>query len=203
MARGELDIIYEPGELAKAFQLTGEQLDTVVRETMDDVLELALEEGRREIRGAGGEMGQSDNWINNLKGYISDDKDGEPQITVYHRIKYAGIFETGGKIEGKPYIWLPTKIVPTFASTPKKFARNFPDKPLRSARGKQRRPMLVAKIGFGRIKGGFGPKSVPVFIGVRSINVRKRFSIAAAVNRAAAKFETFYARHLRRLTNGS
>jgi len=114
-------------------------------------------------------------------------------IEVRHNFPYAGIFETGGRIRGRPFIWLPTNNVPVLPGggkmTPKRFIQSF-GKLSGPRKGQRHKTALL----FGRIPGS--KKSVPMFIGIREFTQRKRFNTGGAIVRAMRNFEAHLDRRI-------
>ena len=108
-------------------------------------------------------------------------------IYLYHKIPYAGVFETGATIRGKPLMWLPTtsaakrwgRGVGGGRLTPQNFSRGVAT--LRSTRGTST-PMLVANVEVGRKHKR--TKSMVIFVGVPLVKIGQKFSIARAVELA-------------------
>ena len=109
---------------------------------------------------------------------------------IHHKIPYAGVFEEGAAIAGQPMLWLPLPTVPIGAGgrrlTPKKYIAQ--GNRLASVKRPGKRPLLVGKV---------GGKSVPLFFGISSVTIRKKFNIIEAVQRAAARLGEFYLKHLK------
>lgn len=128
------------------------------------------------------------------------------------RPAYLNIFETGGTITGKPLLWLPLPTVPLGAGgkrlTPKQYTERIG--PLHSARG-AKTPLLVGKgsrqqilratskaVRFRKRAGlSQGTVNVPLFVGVPSVNIRKKFDLAAIVARTRAKLGEFYLKNVK------
>lgn len=106
--------------------------------------------------------------------------------TVTHRVGRLGVFEHGGTIVGKPLLWLPIEANLPRARrwTPSRFSARFGK--LVSARGS--RPILV-----GTVRG----QTVPVFHGVKSVNIRKRLDFAGVVDRIVVGLVDIYNKHLK------
>lgn len=108
--------------------------------------------------------------------------------TITHRMARIGVFEFGGPIQGKPLLWLPIEQnLPSAGRqrwTPRRFVQRFGN--LASARGP--RPLLI-----GTVQG----QTVPVFHGVRQVNIRKRLDVAGVVAKVVAQLFDFYNRHLK------
>lgn len=115
---------------------------------------------------------------------------------VYHKIPYAGIFETGGIVQrrGRGLLWLPTDNAPVLIRgkrpTPKLFTQAYG--PLRSARKRSlKTPLLIGKIGSGKPK--------PMFFGISEARMRRRFNVAGAISVAVSHFPIYYNRNLKAL----
>lgn len=107
-------------------------------------------------------------------------------IFAYHKIPYAGLFETGGTVRGRPLLWLPTRNVPVVAGggrpSPAKFVRAG-GQLSGGRRGRKGRPIL-----FGKRAGAKGFK--PMFIGVPAVTIGKQFSVGEAIQQAAEQFDS-------------
>lgn len=130
-----------------------------------------------------------------------------PAIFLYHKIQYAGVFETGAKIRGKPLLWLPLKNAPKKIGRKKFTPRNLSAEgvSLVSFRSSSGQPLLGAKVGIkGRrskisqaaIKRGISntdvTKTVPLFVGVNSVTIRSKFKIRPAVIRVRNSLSVLY-----------
>lgn len=145
-----------------------------------------------------------------------------------HRIGFANIFERGGTIRPKhrKLLWVPLPSAPAKingkALTAAEFVRsvgplhsiNRPGKPpllagyamrpgrrvtvsqLRTGQRNARRRQARAAFG-GRL--GARPVSVPLFIGLASVNIRKRLNVSAVYDRGRADLPALYAAHLAQL----
>ncbi|WP_052954877.1 DUF6441 family protein [Microvirga vignae] len=135
---------------------------------------------------------------------------------VYHKIPYAGVFEKGATIRGKPRMWVP------LPNAPKRVAgKRTTPAALKAAgvklfvfKGPSNRPIIAAsmsvagrkfgptkKVGFtlsqlknGRAGGGKNRRTtaVPLFVGMLAVTVKKRLSIYAIVERAAGQLARHY-----------
>ncbi len=136
---------------------------------------------------------------------------------VYHRIPYAWVHEEGATIHGQPLLWLPLSNAPDKIGRFRMTPRRYPG-PLQFVRRAGKPPLLVAKLGIsrGRAEKGVGKitlaaarkgvagggknrvvRSVPMFVGISTVRLRKRFGILAIVRREAARLAGLYAKHLR------
>lgn len=168
-------------------------------------------EGRQDIAAAG----FSKRWQNALRVNVYPRRrlSMNAAALIFHAIQYAGIFEEGGTITGKPRLWLPLKDTPKRAGrqkmTPALYIRTIG--PLFSIERSGKPPLLAGKIATNRRgsktgkvslsalkRGGSGSPStlVPLFIGIDRVNIRDRFSIREISERAAARLAELYLKHL-------
>lgn len=149
--------------------------------------------GRRSIASAGFSKKWQNAW--RVKVYPEGQPSMRAAIQGRHAIPYAGIFEAGGRVSGRPLMWLPTKNVPVLGDrylrkmTPTRFVERFG--PLRSRRKSEgnKTPIL-----FGKAPGS--RKFVPMFIGIKQASHRRRFDIGGVFVAAVRNFESHYARRL-------
>lgn len=172
-------------------------------------------QGRANIVAAG----FSRNWANSFRAdaYPSGGRvSADAAAMVRHKIDYADIFETGGIIHGNPTLWLP---LPT---TPKRIGRKRVTPslyisqigPLFPIRRPGKPPLLAARMGvsararktgkLGKItnaklrKGasGSGPRvAVPLFVGIRQVDIDQKFHLRAITKANAAKLAAYYYRN--------
>jgi len=139
-----------------------------------------------------------------------------PSVYVHSTVNYADVFETGKTIQGSPYLWLPLPSVPKSTHrehmTPREYVKNIgPLISLKRPPGAQ--PILAAVIRRGvkaqpfgtfatrgqlrRGRAGRGKtQMIPLFVGVRSITIPKKFDVHAAAEQAFAQLEKFYKENL-------
>jgi len=128
-----------------------------------------------------------------------------------HKIGFATVFEEGRNIRGKPLLWVPVPGAPKKIggkrNNPRLFARTIG--PLQYV-DTGRRPLLFAKISRGRnstfnrvggklslarLKKG-GSQSVPVFVGLDAVEIRRRFGISEIVDRTIVRLPALYDKYL-------
>ena len=150
-----------------------------LREAAED----AVEEGRRDIAGAG-RFG--DKWQAGLtKRVTGATEGGEPSLqakaTIYHKFGIAGIFEHGATIQGKPLLWVPT--------TPGAPPASRSGKKLVSAtvRGQ---PMLFDANDRDRHR-------KPLYVGVPSVRIPKKFRITEIVEEHANRIGELFLKHFK------
>jgi hypothetical protein len=127
---------------------------------------------------------------------------------IYHKIPYAGVFEEGATIRGRPRMWIALPNAPQRLGrkpmTPELFRQRIG--PLAFVKRPGSNPLLFAKAKAGRNttkvslprfrSGGRGEGplvSVPVFVGVSSVAIRKRLNITRIVRQARDRLPRLYA----------
>lgn len=128
--------------------------------------------------------------------------DAVAAATVFHKIPFAVLFEEGGTIRGKPKLWLPIEAnLPPGRWTPRKYVARFG--PLVSVNHPGKPPMLFAKAKSVKLDAAAtrrlslrgvsaSQESKPLFVGVDSVTLRKRFDIYKSIKIAADKLGEFY-----------
>jgi hypothetical protein len=178
---------------------------------MDGVLNIVKLDGRASIAGAG----FSKRWQNTLRLQRYPKVDSmEPAVFVWHKIPYAGVFEDGATIQGKPMLWLPLSGTPAKAGrngaklTPERYATEIGD--LVSFRSKSGRPLLGARVRVSSNRdltkpslsllrrqhnyGGKGVlKTIPLFVGIERTEIHKKFSIREVCAIARNRIPALYA----------
>jgi hypothetical protein len=106
---------------------------------------------------------------------------GEPSAIIFHKFGFAGVFEHGATIAGKPLLWIPT--------TPGGPRASRSGKKLVSAtvRGK---PMLFDANDRDRDR-------KPLYIGVPSVRIPKKWRITEIVKEHAAKIADLFRKYLK------
>jgi hypothetical protein len=143
----------------------------------------AVNEGRSNIAGAG-KFGP--NWQQGLRRKIVGAKDaGEPSLQaraiIFHKFGFAGVFEHGATIEGKPLLWIPTtEGGPAASRSGKKLVSA-------TVRG---RPMLFDANDKDRDR-------KPLYIGVPSVRIPKKWRITEIVKEHAARIGELFLKHFK------
>lgn len=210
------------GQFQKAMDAAQKTIATAATGAIKDVADFAKTSGRANIANAG----FSKRWQNALRAnlYPAPGKGVSlsPAAFVFHRIPYAGIFETGGTIVGSPLLWLPLPNVPTTMSgsgrgnahmTPANYVRLIG--PLVTIYRAGRIPLLggymagtgtitVAKLVAGNravkraIPGAPArARLVPLFFGLDKVTLAKRFDLKPIFVKAQGMLGAAYLRNLK------
>ncbi len=84
--------------------LWGARLNKALNAAANMAASLMQELGRNDIGGAGN---FGSRWVDGLKVNVEGAAPGNMKISMTHDIPWAGIFETGGTIQGSPMLWIP------------------------------------------------------------------------------------------------
>jgi hypothetical protein len=136
---------------------------------------------------------------------------------LFHRTTYGAVFEDGATIAGRPLLWVPLPNVPQKIGrkrmTPALYRERIGN--LRYVNPPGGRPLLVADVRlsksragaqFGNVSaaalrrgaGGTGVlKSVPVFIGLSTVQIQGRLQIRKICGRARDRLPALYFKHFR------
>jgi hypothetical protein len=176
-----------------------------VTQTVED----AKSRGRASIAAGG----FSAKWQNALRSrvYPNANKPLSPAGIVWHKIRYANVFEQGATIRGKPLLWLPLPTVPlggrgSHPLTPAQYRDRIGE--LRSVNRPGKAPLLIgrgSREGITRASatsvrvrkravkaGSILGQWVPLYVGVPSSNVPKRFDLRGAVRLATERIDDYY-----------
>jgi len=145
----------------------------------------AVQEGRQNIGEAGPGFTRA-KWQSGLQYRTMEATEGgEPSLqakaVVFHTYGIAGVFERGATISGKPMLWIPTRHgAPTASRSGKKLtSATIGCKPMlfdADDRDRQRKPL---------------------YIGVPSVTIPKKFRIGEIVKERAAKFRELFSKHFK------
>jgi hypothetical protein len=185
------------------------RIATAATGAMRDAAALIKRNGRASI----GSAGFSNRWQNAWRGksFPANGVSLKPAAIAYHKIPYAGVFEQGATISGKPLLWIPLPNVPMGNGgrrmTPQTFVKTIG--PLYSIRSGGK-PMLAAVIkatdaraakslSLALLRRGRNPKGrgkvwlVPLYVGVSAVSDPKKFNLKAVVQDAADQLGALYA----------
>ena len=197
---------YEPASFEVAFRAPYAPMAEAAQRAIAAAGAIVKAEGRADIAAAGLGAG----FVKALRVDIYPQGRNSLNATahIYHKIPYAGVFEEGATIRGRPRLWLALPSTPQRYGrkpmTPELFRKSIG--PLSFVKRPGKRPLLVAKakkgknmtkISLARFRSGGrgqGPFiSVPVFVGVDSVSIRKRLNISGIVRSARDRLPQLYA----------
>lgn len=197
---------YVQGSFRRMFEADYQQMAKAATAAVTRATGEAKTAGRASIQ----EAGFSAKWQNALQAKVYPEGGVSLNAAglVYHKISYAGIFQEGGTIAGRPLLWLPIEAnLPGGEKwTPARFVQSIG--PLRSVRNARGRPLLVGQVGIGstgavlpRQRGRSMVRSrqawLPVFVGIDVVEIAKRFHVTEAVEAANARLPAYYEANLK------
>ena len=135
-------------------------------------------------------------------------------VYAYSKIPYAGVFEDGATIRGKPMLWLPLDNVPMSRGkrlSPRQYAAkigqrlysmNLPGKPpmlvaiVRATDKRAAKTPSLAMLRRGRNPGGKGTvRRIPLYIGIRTVNIRKKIDTTGIAAQVRDQLPALYIKH--------
>ena len=165
---------------------------------IQDAGDIAKRGGRSSIAAAG----FSRKWQNALRVniYPPQGESLRPAAFIFHKIRYAGVFEEGAVIGGKPFLWLPLANVPIRRGRPMRpseYVRSVG--PMVSVQRPGSPPLLFPKYRAKRSRRRAADSLArkPLYIGLSAVEVAKRFDVKGAARQAAAQLPSLYAKHLK------
>jgi hypothetical protein len=207
MARGlQFKLVAVPSAFKDAVDRKRQQLAAATTGAMREVELVAKQYARESVRKGG--AGFRTRWPNAVRSRTFPERGKEaigPAALIWVRSTYAGIFEKGANVRGKPYLWLPLRGVP--ASFQRKKIRPGLLRGLVTIRRPGKNPLLGIRVkatearAKGPISGGLltrgtsekskakrGARSrirvIPLFVGIRTATITKKWDIKGAVQRA-------------------
>lgn len=207
-----------PGQWAKATTEYERIIAKGATQAMRKIGKLAVDAGRRAIGAAGftANVQRTLRAINKPKqGFVLN-----PSVYIHSTVNYLDVFETGKTITGHPWLWLPLPNVPPNPGSGTKFGgligrphmtpRQYVAKvgPLVTMHRPGKPPMLGAVVETGGrptrrrlrstfLKQRFGESTrrtivVPMFVGVSSITIGKKFDVTQAIASVAPELSAAY-----------
>jgi hypothetical protein len=178
---------------------------------------------KRDARASIASAGFGAKWQNALRVDVYPKRGSSARAAahIYHKIPYAAVFERGATIRGKPMLWIPMSHTPKRANgarlTAAAYVRtigplvsfNRPGKPPMLAgqiKASAKGVLTLAKLRSGKKlaaktlankKGGAGVRLIPLYTGISTVTIRRRFGIYAAIARARAKLASYYLANLK------
>lgn len=199
----------------------------LMAEGMTAAMDEAVVEVKTVARNSIARAGFSTRWQNTLRvdRYPRKGVSMVPSAYIFHKIPYAGVFEEGAHVAGKPMLWLPLASAPARVGRLRTTVANLIKAtgqrllPLTSKSGK---PLLAAvarlsgtmarqpspRVSVSTIRKGAAAvsdtgakrrgtvRTIPMFVGLSAIDIPKKFGVTAAVDAARAALPAAYARNL-------
>jgi hypothetical protein len=226
----KLDYQHNKAEWAAAARAIRGTIAGATRAAFQDLAAQVQRQGRAEIA----RSGLSRRWQTGFRTYVFPRRivpgsTAELAMRGQHRIGYANVFERGGRIGGRPLLWIPLPSAPKKINgrptTAGAFVRsvgplhsiNRPGRPpllagyaMRAPSGGS--PVSVAALRTGQrntrrrqARAAFGgrlgkrPVSVPLFVGLPAVKIRDRLNISAVYERGRRELPALYAKRLAEL----
>lgn len=204
-----------------AFSKALDDIAAPIGNAAEAALRTATDQAKLRARESIASAGFSTKWQNALRGDVYKNGSGglSTAAAVYHKIPYADVFESGATIRGKPMLWV------AMSHTPKKVARKrmTPQRFEESigelfAIKKGARPLLAASMMVSKTAAKKGPPykvtlaalrrgaagtgngvavSVPLFVGIPTVSIKKKFKVGKAVQDAVESLPQLYLQNLK------
>lgn len=212
-----LRVIYEfvAGEFEQAMGGISFPIEEAAVAAITEAGDIVKREGRAQIASAGFSI----KWQNALRVNIYRNRGLDAAAFIYHKIPYAGVFERGERIAGKPTLWVPLSSTPKKVGAKKMTAKLYSDEigrlfPIR-IKGKR---FLASKVGLSKANarravpklsnamlrkgasgGGKGgsTRAIPLFVEALSVKMPDRLNIREITEATAARLGAIYAEALK------
>lgn len=207
------------GDLERELKAMARPIAKADARAMRQVTDIAKVGARRSV----GAAGFSSKWQNAIRGrvYLNEAELTDDAGLVWLRSKYGGIFERGGDPKGKPTLWIPIEDnLPASKTrwTPREFNERIGPLSFVPA-GHGHGPLLVGRVavtGKGQVRAApqrgnsqraarsrtnffvrSEAKQLPLFAGVTSVHINKKFDIAGEARAAMKQFPALFAKNLK------
>lgn len=203
-----------PGQFETTIRAIETPIAKAATAALSEARSIILSEGRAAISSAG----FSRRWQNIFRSRMTPKRGGQPvinaSVTFFDNSFFINLFGEGGTHHGKPLMWLPLDTVP-FGSghtrlTPKQYQQRVGK--LFSVRRAGRTPLLVGKgtsstiaratrkavrfrkraVTSGSLR---GTVNVPLFVGVSSVTIGKKFDVKSIIARVSGQIGELYLKH--------
>ncbi len=192
---------------------------------MTSTVKKTAAEVRDGVRQSIASAGFGSHWTSSIKSVMLTNGDVlNPAAWVHSTINFSDVFETGKHITGNPLLWLPLPAVPqwpgdpTRQMSPKKYIQTVG--PLVTIRRPGKTPLLGAivetsasprtggrhltRAAFRRTASSRTTRvMVPLFVGIPSVEIEKRFSFEAAISRAEEGEDDLLQNEIKAATDGN
>lgn len=208
----------KPGEFTKLLKQDERNIARAATDTIKDAVTEVKSGGRAAIAAGG----FSSRWQNSFRVnmYPTTGTSMDPAMWAYSKIDYADIFQTGGTIRGRRgLLWVPLPSVPKKIGGQRMTVRLYLQRvgPLQVVRKGGRPPVLMGRVlrrvGVGKkvamstLRRGAAAdrakrptKLVPLFVGLSSVNIRRRFNVRPVYDTASANIPANFTRHMESLS---
>lgn len=170
----------QEGVLERLIKEIARDIDEARAGAVQDAAAFAVEQGRANIAGAGFPA----RWRAALTSKFFPNKGGDPAALIFDTIPFAGVFESGATIRGRPLLWLPLeRNLPGGIHSPRQYGRR-----LVSVNVAGKPPLLFDAA---------NRKLGPLFVGVSQVNIRKRLDLYSIFALAAGRMTEFYEKRIK------
>lgn len=196
------------GQFADVFEAIQHPMAVASTEAMDQLAKDVKTGGRANIRAGG----FSSKWANALRvdRYPKRGVSINAALWIWHKIPYAGVFEQGASIHGKPMLWIPLSGMPKKIGGKRTSVASYAASvgPLVRVNRANGPPLLVGKPPSGMRKGRtraqreahsrFASSQVaPLFVGISAVTVKKHFSLQRFFEQASGSLVGYVAAKFR------
>lgn len=150
-----------------------QRLNKAITLSMNMVASMLLDKGRADIASAGN---FGPRWTEGLK-VITEGVAPNMRLYFKHDIPYAGIFETGGVIQGKPLLWIPISGTDAVGKRASTYGGLFSSATAR----KSGPPLLFA-----------ASDRKPKYFGIESVTIPRKFHLTDDVTSVMSDFRTVF-----------
>lgn len=181
----------------------------------------AQDEMKKRVRSNIASGGFSRKWQNawRVNKYPAGKESISGAVFGYHKIPFSAVFETGATVTGRSgLLWIALPSAPKvgrFRATPRRLAeagvKLFPmhgNKPILGANIKTATPgAITGKLSLSKLKRGTKgkrgtPQAVPLFVGVRSVTLKKRFHVSEVAAAISNELPALYDANMREASRG-
>lgn len=152
------------------------RLSNAAKATITEAERRILAAGKADMA-AGGNFGSA-RWQRGLHTRVTQTGPQSFILTVLHRVPFWRIFEFGGRIKGRPLLWIPLP----WANT-KVRARDYP-RPLFRVDRAGKNPLLMTSTGKG--------KATAVYVGVKSVFLKRRFHLRRVIRNVSRQMPALF-----------
>lgn len=146
-----------------------------------NILASMIEERARKDIAQSGNFGSR--WTDGLHVGVDADTSANIRLSMYHDIPFADIFETGGQIQGHPFMWIPISGTDAEGVRASEYGGGLASSNYNRVSG----PPLLFSIQDG------GPR----YFGVTSVHISKKWHLEQDARTAAADFPNIFQREFR------